>query len=112
MHLEIATPDDFVVEVRVDGPTDRDGGSLIAWTLAAVPATSAVLLDLTRLDRLDDALVDSIDAAIRDLERRRVPIVVLSGAADPARSWVDAGAVVLLADRDAARRCAASLMTG
>jgi hypothetical protein len=110
MRLEIATPHDRVVEVRVAGPLDDEGGSLIAWTLAAVPATSTVLLDLTRLEHLDEVLAESIDDTIRDLERRHVPVVVVIDrtiAVEGAR--VGASAALVLADVSAARECAVGL---
>ena len=110
MRLEIATPHDRVVEVRVDGPADDEGGSLIVWTLTAVPATSAVLLDLTRVGRVEGELARSIDHAIRELDRRHVPIVVVLTVGEAVREWIDAGAAQVVGDVATARECAAALV--
>ncbi len=114
MRLEIATPHDRVVEVRVDGPPDDDSGSLIGWTLAAVPTSSAVVLDLRGVDQVDDALAGSVDDAIRDLDRRHIPVVLVTRSSGPGASrratWLAAGAAMVLSDVAAARHGAVELV--
>jgi hypothetical protein len=101
MTLEIATPHDKVVELRVEGPLGDDGGDVVTWTLAAIPASSVVVLDLTRAQIVVGGADRWIRDSLCDLARRRVrAVVVLSREA---AGKLTPSSAVVLSDLQAAR---------
>jgi hypothetical protein len=74
--LEIATPHDRVVELRVQGPLGNDTSDIVTWTLAAIPPSSVVLLNLTHAqlaDNQDQWIYDSL----HDLAQRHIPALAV-----------------------------------
>jgi hypothetical protein len=67
-------------------------------------------LDLSRVDPVDEELADAVDGAIRELDRRHIPVVLVARWSCRRAAWLAAGAAMVLADVDEARDGAAGLV--